>query len=377
MSSLNIVAPIGYPWDFNGPRSSVNNVKRVYFLPFNRLKQELDGFTLFGPWDAAGADIIHAFNRIPLNGKDFIIGFESHLPRTFGIESSGYRKFLYKKLLSPRCRRIVAISQHAHRTFLDELDVGALTSAERFVLKDKTEVRLPNMKPATAPQLSSPPGNAVQVTFVGNHFARKGGCSTVRMAQISLERKLPFVFNIVSSLQCGGSIWTDPTDASFYQPYLTLLSLPNVRHFTSLPNSGVLELLRGSHFSILTTFADTFGYSAIESMSVGTPVIASRQAALPEFIIDGESGVLLDPARTAGRDDWGPDFHSRADSEFEALFAENVERFAVEAIDRMEALLNDQERYVDMRRAAFETIRDDFSAEAAAQYWDNLYRSCV
>lgn len=373
---LKIVAPRGYPWRFNGPRQSAHDVAIRNYLPFSKVKSSLDGMTLFSPTDTMGADLIHGFNRIPLNRLPFVIGFESHLPRVFGLEKSAYERFLFDNLVSSRCRRIVAISHYAARKFRE--GVANATSGEAAdVLLGKLEVRHPNLP--VSRDLGPEPDvqGGVVVTFVGNHFARKGGCSVVRMAEISLARGLPIRFNVVSTLQWGGTIWTDPSRETFYDQYRSLLSLPNIQHLSNLSNAQVSALLGQSHFSILTTFGDTFGFSALESMAVGTPVVATRQGALPEVIDDGITGFLLDPALTSGERGWAWPFDKRDAPEFEKLFADNVERLAVQSIDRIVTLLGKPTQYAAMRRAAHEKAQSSFDSVAAQDYWDRLYRECV
>ena len=372
---LKIVAPRGYPWRFNGPRQSAHDIAIRNYLPFNKLKSNLDGMTLFSPIDTMRADLIHGFNRIPLNRLPFVIGFESHLPRVFGLEKSAYERFLFNNLVSSRCRRIVAISHYAARNFREGV-AEAVSGEAAEVLLSKLEVRHPNLP-------VSPPGpeldfqDGAVVTFVGNHFARKGGCSVVRMAEISLARGLPIRFNIVSSLQWGGAIWTDPSRETFYDRYRSLLSLPNIQLVSNLTNTQVSAMFGQSHFSILTTFGDTFGFSALESMAVGTPVVATRQGALPEVIDDGINGILLDPALTPGERGWRWPFDKRDTPEFETLFSDNVERLAMQSIDRIAALLDKPKDYAGMRRAAHEKARSSFDSVAAQDYWDQLYRGCL
>ncbi|MGR9172697.1 glycosyltransferase family 4 protein [Hyphomicrobiales bacterium] len=332
----------------------------------------MDGFTMFNPVDSIQSDLIHAFNRIPLNAKKFVIGFESHLPRLFGNLGAGYQRFLYRQLLSKRCVKIVGISEYARANFLEALESAGLPEKDQQALKAKLDVRYPNMDIPPCDRDMPIYQGEIHLTFVGNHFSRKGGCTVVRMAELALERKLPFIFNIVSALQCGGSIWTDPSREEFYRPYLQLLSLPNVRHHKTLPNKEVVNLLERSHFSILTTFADTFGYSAIESMAKGTPVICTSQGALPEFVKDGINGFTLAPAVTAGAPDWRPDFNSRGDTDFEKLFAENVERLAQGAIDKLQDI-RDSARYANMRHQAYSTALEFFDSRNATSYWDNVY----
>lgn len=378
---IKVLAPTGYPWAFNGPRHSRHKVRNRRFVPFNRVNGTLDGVTVFNPVDELGSDLLHAFNRVPVTAKPYIIGFESHLPRVFGIEDRpSYHHFLYNRLLSSKCRKIVAISDYALKNFERDLAASDLSPAQKAVLRAKAEVRYPNMvmpEVADIDEQFQPRADNYQISFIGNHFARKGGCAMARMAELSLRKKLPFTFTIVSSLQYGGHIWSDPTNPEFYEPYLKLLDLPNVRHIPTLDNAGVVKLLGESYASTLLTFSDTFGYSAIESLAQGTPVLASAQGALPEFITDGVNGIMLDPAVTDGDPDWRPHWFARSTRAFEDLFAGNVERFAQQGIERLEALLESPDQYRAMRQKARAGCDTQFNHERAAEYWDDLYLKSV
>lgn len=374
---LTIVAPRGYPWAFNGPRQSRHRVRVRSYLPLNKLRSDLDGLTMFNPIDTAGADLIHAFNRIPLGIKPYVIGFESHLPRVWGLENSGYERFLFARLLAPRCRRIVAISHYAARNFREGLAVAPMSHSARQTLSAKLEVRFPNLDVPAEPPAGPEPASHFTVTFVGSHFARKGGCVVGRMAELSHLRRLPIHFHIVSSLQTGGGIWTDPSRDGFFDRYLSLLALPNVTHALSMPNAQVRAQLASSHICLLPTFADTFGFSVAEAMAGGTPVLATAQAALPEIIDDGIDGMLLAPALTPGENGWIWPYERRGEVQFERLFDDEVERLAAAGLERLVALLENRNAYAQMRLAAHRKARGKFGSDAAAAYWDQLYLDCV
>ena len=51
---------------------------------------------------------------------------------------------------------------------------------------------------------------------------------------------------------------------------------------------GALALLH------LIRFDEPFGYSVVEAMACGTPVIAFNRGSMPELIADGETGFLVD-----------------------------------------------------------------------------------
>ena len=370
MKQLSILAPTRCGWSFNGPRRSRHRIERRSFLPVNLISARYQGVTVINPFPPQRFDIVHGYNRIPLGTSKFVIGFESHLPRGYGMEETRYFRWLTRKLASPGCRRIVAISEHARRTFRAVHTSGSLADT----LESKLEVRYPNIQIPDAPDaLAGDDIGHVRALFVGNHFGRKGGCVAVRLAQIALERSFPLEVGIVSSLQVGGAVWTDPLNESFFERYFQLLELPNVRFHQSLPNAEVLTLLRTSHFCLLPSFSDTFGFSAIEAMANATPVVGTRQSALPEFVAHRSNGILLDLPTTELGDWVHSGSHRRAESWFEQNYADEVERLAQAAFDEISAAVADKQHYRDMRRNARETATALFDAKSAADYWDNLY----
>jgi glycosyltransferase involved in cell wall biosynthesis len=55
------------------------------------------------------------------------------------------------------------------------------------------------------------------------------------------------------------------------------------------------ELLGGAHALLhLIGFDEPFGYSVVEAMACGTPVIAFNRGSMPELIADGTTGFLVD-----------------------------------------------------------------------------------
>jgi glycosyltransferase involved in cell wall biosynthesis len=371
---LRILAPTRYPWRFNGPRQSRHRIENRVFLPLNRVWKGAEGITAFNPWPPRRFDLVHAFNRIPIGTAPFLIGFESHLPRGFGWENSHYYRTLSGILASSRCRGIIAISEHARRMF----KLTHANSPLRDILYGKLSVRYPNIEmPAEAawPEATRP--GPFVVSFVGNHFARKGGCVAVRLAEMALRKNLPVQVEIASSLQMGRGVWTDPVSDHFYDRYRALVTLPNVRWHDSLSNAEVHTLFRRSHVSLLATFCDTFGYSAIESMIHGTPVVATRQGALPEFIAHRRNGVLLD-LDTTSNGEWihieHPDRGSRA---YAALVEAEIERMATAALGEIERLIERPDDLAAMRLRARADAERLFGAQEATAYWDERYERAL
>ena len=66
-----------------------------------------------------------------------------------------------------------------------------------------------------------------------------------------------------------------------------------------LPRAEVLGLLRAADASILTSAWENFPHGVVESLAVGTPVIATRTGGVAEVVRDGENGLLVEPGDTA------------------------------------------------------------------------------
>ncbi len=370
ISQLRILAPVGYPWRFNSPRHSHHIIETRKFAPMNYVSRKLEGITVFNPLPPRRFDLIHAFNRIPLGQAPFVIGFEDYLPRAFGVEKSYYYRWLIDTLTSPRCHTIVAISDYA-RTVFKSLHENQEHSRE---LLEKLLVRYPNIDIPDVPDaLAGTDFSKFTITFVGNDFGRKGGCVAVKLAEKALAKGFPLKIDIVSSLNMGGAIWTDPVSTEFFDRYRVLLDLPNVTVHSRLENTKVRSLLSRSHFSILTTLGDTFGYSAIESMAYWTPVIATRQCALPEFVQHLHNGLVIDlPTSKIGQ--WiHQSSPERGTKRFEPIFEDEIERITDETFKLLLDLLERPQKLREMRRRARQTCVEMFDSKEATKFWDATY----
>lgn len=367
---LNILAPTRYPWRFNGPRRSRHNIANRDFVPFNKISSKIEGVTVFNPFPLQYFDLIHAFNRIPLGSAPFMIGFESHLPRAFGFEHSAFYRFMMGQLTGPRCRKIIAISDYARRQFLRQHKGQPWAEA----LSSKLIVRYPNMvMPDGADLFNYDDDGPIRLVFIGSHFARKGGLVALRMAEKAQQQGIDLVVDIVSALEVGAVSWVDPLRDGFFDPYWSLLrELPNVRHHGGLPNADVLNLVGRAHFTLLPTFSDSFGFSAIESMAHYTPVIATAQGALPEFIND-ENGIMLS-LEVDEVGEWAHiSYGDRSSVAYEHLFEQKTNRLATDALARLQSVMADPQDYKTMRVQARAKAEELFCAQKAAIFWDHLY----
>ena len=362
-----------YPSLFNSPRLSRHKLSRNIFVPFNKIQREWDGMTVVAPsWRS---DLLHVVNRIPITSRRFICSHESGVPRCYGLpEKSRITRFLQSRLRSKHCRRIIGMSHFAARCmrahqerlgFGDELDA-------------KSMVQHPNIRMGPAhDRMAGDTAEQLILTFVGGHFARKGGCVAVRLAELARIRNLPIHVNIVSSMQMGAHVWTDPTGDGFFDPVLRAMSSPNITHYEGLPNDALRELLGHSHFTLLPTFADTFGFSVIEGMAEHTPAITTDICALPEFMKDEYNGLVV-PLEKDALGEWvRPRYHLRHTDAYATHFADEVERLSLEIMDRLDPLIANPSAIHTLRKNARLTAEIMFSTEKISPLWDRLYEDVI
>lgn len=69
----------------------------------------------------------------------------------------------------------------------------------------------------------------------------------------------------------------------------------NIKMQESPSDLELRELIRGAKATIYVPVDEDFGMSPVESMACGTPVIGVNDGGLKESIIDGQTGILIDP----------------------------------------------------------------------------------
>ena len=74
--------------------------------------------------------------------------------------------------------------------------------------------------------------------------------------------------------------------------------IADVVEFAGWRNSDALrEIYRAGHLFLSTATRESFGIAALEARATGLPVAAMRNSAVADFIVDGESGILVDEGR--------------------------------------------------------------------------------
>jgi glycosyltransferase involved in cell wall biosynthesis len=163
-----------------------------------------------------------------------------------------------------------------------------------------------------------------RILFVGGDFARKGGNLLLEVFRRRLRGRAELV------LVTQGSVASEP-------------GIEVHRNITA--NSRELcELYASSDIFVLPTLADCYSLVTIEALAAGLPVVVTRIGGIPDLVIEGETGHLLE----AGNSDQLGDV-------LETLIAEPERRLAMGAKARADALVRFDGR--ENARRLFEFVR--------------------
>jgi glycosyltransferase involved in cell wall biosynthesis len=129
------------------------------------------------------------------------------------------------------------------------------------------------------------------IVYVGRFDKHKGGDLVIdafgELASINPDLKLTFV---------GPDAGIDGEKlADYARRALSPDALSRLTYLGPLPQSEV-AVLRTKHFlTLCASRFEVFGYTVLEAMSLGCPIVASAVGGVPELIQSGDNGLLFDP----------------------------------------------------------------------------------
>jgi glycosyltransferase involved in cell wall biosynthesis len=67
----------------------------------------------------------------------------------------------------------------------------------------------------------------------------------------------------------------------------------------AMPRAEAVQWVRAADAAVLPSDWEGSPHAAVEALSVGTPLVATAVGAVPEFVVDGENGLLVPPGHRA------------------------------------------------------------------------------
>jgi len=232
-------------------------------------------------------DLIHtASGVLPVNRKPFVVSAE-YYSSFVGLQhdrvmSKGFLDNTIKRLLADNCKKILPFSNASAKSILNSYGLRS----DR--LQDKIEVLYPAIEPRL--QNRREPDGRIRVLHIGSAFFEKGGRELFEAVDF-LTRELKMKIDLVS-ITSAPHHYRDKF-LSFIHKYERN---ENFRILTESVDRAILfrEYYSKADIFVLPTFGDFFGYVYLEAMACGLPLIGTNVFAVPEIVVDGRNGFLVD-----------------------------------------------------------------------------------
>jgi glycosyltransferase involved in cell wall biosynthesis len=118
---------------------------------------------------------------------------------------------------------------------------------------------------------------------IGVHWHRKGLATSVAIADRFAASGRPVHLDVVGAT---------PPDASWARPYVTYHGFLN--RVDPKDSARLEELYRSADVFLLPTRNEPFGIVFAEAAAFGLPAVGTRVGGVPDVVVDGQTGVLVD-----------------------------------------------------------------------------------
>lgn len=252
--------------------------------------------------------LLHFFNSISFGKTPWIVTYETLVPRytrVLACKSSNEPSFsglrniesIYnavRTMAGSKCKKLIAMSKCSHNLQLSFLD-------EFYEFKDEIIKKMVILYPPQRPVIKNIAEKEYDFTkiilmFVGSAFFQKGGLEIAEILRNNKYFQNRFHLILVSSLSKRNIVRNVTCDDVKKMKSIIKENSDWIEFYPGLPNSDVLRLMKRAHIGLLPTYADTFGYSALEFQAAGCPVISTDVRALPE-INNNEIGWLINVSK--------------------------------------------------------------------------------
>ncbi|MFW5806016.1 MAG: glycosyltransferase [Bacteroidales bacterium] len=222
-------------------------------------------------------DMYHFFNTISYTKKPYITTFETLIPRWQKHIAKGISLLGKENML-----QLVAISHNAKAIQTDFLK---REYPEYDNVLHKLSVIAPAQKTYVTENDVVRKNQSVQkmhFVIAGHLFFLKGGLEVLQSFDYLLKNDYPVKLSIVSQLQPDSQV-TKSNQADLATATSIIHAHNDIQWYKSLSNHEVIHLLKKAQVALLPSYADTYGYFALEAQACGCPVITTNIRALDEI----------------------------------------------------------------------------------------------
>lgn len=315
----------------------------------------------------AGADLVHSHTWYAnfaghtaslLHGVPHVLSAHSLEPlRPWKAEQlgGGYRLSSFaERTAYEGAAGIIAVSAGMREDILRSYP--AVDPARVHVVHNGIDVEAwaPNPDTSALERLGIDP-QAPMIVFVGRITRQKGLPYFLRAV-----RELPEGVQVVL---CAGAPDTPEIAAEVSGLVAELQATRSGVHLISemLPRHELTQILTHATTFVCPSVYEPLGIVNLEAMACGTPVVASATGGIPEVVVDGETGFLVELDQLD--DGTGTPTHP--------------DRFIADMAAALTDMVSDPERAAAMGRASRERAAEHFSWESIGERTLEVYRSVI
>jgi glycosyltransferase involved in cell wall biosynthesis len=227
------------------------------------------------------ADIYQYINIIDDNPPDrpYIVDIEHAASLVSFVPDEGRIKKVLKFLQNPNCKAVECMSEAAAGSLKKMLgkNYGSVESKVKVLYPAVPEADN-SLKPDY--EFISKKSPAIKMLFVGNQAYLKG---------------LEEVLEAVKRLKVGADKLEFHVISNDGKPVVEAYGLENAKLYEPnfSKNAIITKFYLTSDVFVMPTKEDTFGLAILDALSCGTPVITTKQFAMPELVTDGVDGMLV------------------------------------------------------------------------------------
>ena len=320
-------------------------------------------------------DLIHTNSAIiPLSTTPWIGNLEN--PSAFfgfnekWLGNPRMKRRLATHLLSKRCRSIHPYSNTSRDYLFRSLDDW------EEELKIKTRVIYPAIDDYLIEECSKrattkPRDDTVRFLFVGDHFFDKGGREILRAFQHVRDDTKTELTLVTSAPQ---------HHLNEFAEYRRILNREKGVKFyeTGIRRSALLELYGQADVFLFPSYMDQVPFVILEAMAAKLPIIGSNCYAIPEMVLDGENGFIVESPWTAFPAD-GLRTEKHLEEYMKAVVEpSNFDSVVEELIDKMSVLCTNERLRQRFGQKSLELVKDGkFSVATRNRQLAESYRTAV
>ncbi|MFC1710680.1 glycosyltransferase family 4 protein [Nanoarchaeota archaeon] len=283
-------------------------------------------------------DLIHCAHCLSLNDKPWVGDFEGYWQFWItGKDTKLIKKRVRKVLIDKNCKKILPWSNWAKQSIL-----------ERFPeVKDKIEILHPAIPEIKLKKKLKKKNKIPTLIYVARYFWVKGGLVALESLN-RLNQKYGVRAIVVSNV-----------------PENLKKKYKNLEIYDLVPREKLFGLMSKSDIFFYPSFSDTFGFSLLEAMSFGLPIIAMktpRNVSVSEIIKEGKTGYLV-------KFDGKPEEHK---------IGSNEEKIIEDFVEKTSKLIENKKLIIKMSKNCLKEIKNGkFSVKQRNKKLKKIYQHAL